>query len=194
MGDEFLRHKLFHPFSQENNLTLGTGLGLSVVHRIVKMLGGTITVKSRVGAGTVVAVSLPVFPPYEERVEDGEFPAQVAALSGLRVDLSRVDASLELTDAIPTPSQLGSISELGLLEIMCRDWLKMEIINSQTSELKADLMIRSDIATEESGKDASTSISPPTVVICRTAVTAHDYASSFVPTRRLPIVEFVSRP
>ena len=37
----------------------GTGLGLSIVKFIVEMLGGTIDVKSTVGAGTVFTITLP---------------------------------------------------------------------------------------------------------------------------------------
>lgn len=55
---EFLKTKLFTPFSQENPLVSGTGLGMSIVRQIVEMLGGEIDVKSEVGHGTEVTVSL----------------------------------------------------------------------------------------------------------------------------------------
>ena len=37
----------------------GSGLGLSIVHSIVDMHGGRVTVDSRPGEGTTVAVALP---------------------------------------------------------------------------------------------------------------------------------------
>lgn len=55
---EFLKTRLFTPFSQENPLVSGTGLGMSIVKQIVEMLGGEIDVKSRLGKGTEVTVSL----------------------------------------------------------------------------------------------------------------------------------------
>ncbi|KAK1043503.1 hypothetical protein LTR74_018421, partial [Friedmanniomyces endolithicus] len=43
---DFLKHRLFTPFAQENNLSVGTGLGLSLVRQLAESLGGTIDVGS----------------------------------------------------------------------------------------------------------------------------------------------------
>jgi signal transduction histidine kinase/CheY-like chemotaxis protein len=56
----FLDSLLFVPFSQEDSLAPGTGLGLSMVHNIVTMLGGDINVQSEVGQGTTVKVIIPL--------------------------------------------------------------------------------------------------------------------------------------
>jgi len=50
--------RLFIPFYTTK--TQGTGLGLAICQRIVKSLGGTIELSSRVGRGTTFAVYLPV--------------------------------------------------------------------------------------------------------------------------------------
>ncbi|KAJ6256085.1 hypothetical protein Dda_9177 [Drechslerella dactyloides] len=50
--------KLFVPFSQENRLSAGTGLGMSIVKQIVDILGWKIDVKSELGVGTDMIVSL----------------------------------------------------------------------------------------------------------------------------------------
>jgi len=49
---------IFQPF--HSSFEKGTGLGLAIVHRIVTDYNGTINVSSRVGAGTIVTVRLPV--------------------------------------------------------------------------------------------------------------------------------------
>jgi two-component system NtrC family sensor kinase len=55
--------KIFEPFFTTKGAEAGTGLGLTLAARIVKELGGTITVESRVGEGTTFTVTLPSAPP-----------------------------------------------------------------------------------------------------------------------------------
>ena len=52
--------RIFIPFFTTKDEGRGTGLGLPVVHGIVTSRGGTITVQSRVGAGSRFVVRLPL--------------------------------------------------------------------------------------------------------------------------------------
>ena len=62
MSEDFIKNKIFKPFSQENNRyskTLnGTGLGLTLVKEIVERMGGTIEVSSEQDKGTTFTVML----------------------------------------------------------------------------------------------------------------------------------------
>jgi len=56
--DEFYRTA-----AAQKKSSLGTGLGLPIVHRLVHELGGAVVLASAVGQGTKVTVELPLAPP-----------------------------------------------------------------------------------------------------------------------------------
>jgi signal transduction histidine kinase/CheY-like chemotaxis protein len=60
MSKDFLRTKLFRAFSQEDDLAEGTGLGMSMVARIVKGWRGKVDVRSSKGQGSIVSVTMPM--------------------------------------------------------------------------------------------------------------------------------------
>ena len=60
MSQEFLTH-IFEPFTQERRPGyeyLGTGLGMSIVSNLVKLMNGTVQVQSELGRGTTFTVRL----------------------------------------------------------------------------------------------------------------------------------------
>lgn len=66
--------QIFEPFFTTRHEQGGTGLGLTMCHRVVTDSGGRLAVKSDVGQGTEFTVDLPIW--NERRVEDvTEWPA-----------------------------------------------------------------------------------------------------------------------
>jgi two-component system sensor histidine kinase/response regulator len=57
------QEKIFRPFHQVDGSLrrryMGTGLGLSIVRKLTSVLGGTVSLQSKPGVGTMVTVSLP---------------------------------------------------------------------------------------------------------------------------------------
>lgn len=107
MSPEFLE-KIFDEFERENNATAsgvqGTGLGMSIVKRLVDMMGGTIDIESTQGVGTSVTLRLDfeVTDPVEE--VDSEEIFEIPA--GRRVLLAD-DNALNREIAVDVLDELG---------------------------------------------------------------------------------------
>jgi signal transduction histidine kinase len=69
---------VFEPFWQAEQTatrkTGGTGLGLSVTRKLARLLGGDVTVASRIGAGTTFLLTLPMKAPAGETVRRRDTP------------------------------------------------------------------------------------------------------------------------
>lgn len=88
MSREFLE-KIYEPFTQErlkgNTESSGSGLGLSIVKRLVDLMGGTIEVKSEPGKGSEFSVYLDF-----ERVDDQEVHTQINTGKDLNLEGKRI--------------------------------------------------------------------------------------------------------
>jgi len=141
MSADYLKYRVFTPFSQEDSYSQGIGLGLSIVQQLTKALGGVIDIRSSVGVGTVVEVCLPVD---VERGQSGLSPTcqllgaprpegQTPLPKGKTICLITPEAYFSMAK-MPTPKPLSSQKRLALVERAIRvnagDSLGMHVIRS----------------------------------------------------------------
>jgi len=91
--DAAILPRIFEPFFTTKEKHKGTGMGLAVVHGIVKDCGGDITVESRIGKGTTCTVVLPLAAANHEMQE-----RMPAAVPGGTECILFVDDEKNLTD------------------------------------------------------------------------------------------------
>ena len=133
ISSTFLKKSLFMPFTQETMLSAGLGLGMSMVRSIVNTLGGAIEVKSELGIGTEVTVSLPLQHPRTPPTSSSTPPtAQYRAPADFNDLLRRLNRADCRTVAIfgfeeSSRSRLSPLSQVkeSLLKYL-RDWFHME--------------------------------------------------------------------
>lgn len=189
MGEDYLRHKLFKPFSQEDELSPGTGLGLSLVKQITSQLRGQIFVESRVGVGTTIAVTLPLEQSpspcgvLRNMPEDArEFEEQVRKLKGLRVRLSGFE-------------QQGCRDERAIVEDICSRWLHLDLVLDQQAQQTApDIVLWSEDALPESFGRIAQLAKTPNVVVCQDALVAYKRFSMYEDAGQGGIFDFISQP
>ncbi|KAK7917468.1 hypothetical protein PG985_011076 [Apiospora marii] len=189
MSQDFLAHDLYKPFAQADQLSAGTGLGLSLVKKLVSSLGGEISVKSQLGVGSAVTVLLPLPSADHELAEHKEeeaFRAQRQMLKGLRVCL---------VGHATTPSESTSNASVGVsaVEKICKGWLGMEVV-SESSGFTPDVIMCVESSLDVTLETQAFAVKPPIVVICPNAVVAHSRTMNSALSDNDQVYEFISQP
>ncbi len=102
--DEKIRNHIFDPFFTTKKTGEGTGMGLSVVHGIIKSFGGRIRLESKTGAGTVFFIYLPLLPDQDSRLA---MEVKAASIGGTEKILLIDDQEFLLQMMSKTLSRLG---------------------------------------------------------------------------------------
>ncbi|TVY79648.1 Peroxide stress-activated histidine kinase mak2 [Fusarium oxysporum f. sp. cubense] len=186
IGQDYLQRGLFKPFSQENDLSPGTGIGLSLVKQIVKQFRGQISIQSQVGVGTTVTVLLPLERPRSPGVPSNflgaqaRFNEQVQDLAGLCV---RIVSSSNHKSALR-----------GTLDHICREWLKLELLAEDDNSRNPDLILWTQDALPAITQYTDSLALIPNVVICQDALAAYERMMDSYAAGWKGVFEFVSQP
>ncbi len=100
MSKEFLQH-IFEPFSQEQSDARsayhGTGLGMSIVKKLVDNMGGTISITSEIGKGSTFVIELPfemASAPEKSKKEEVEKENSIRGLNLMLVEDNELNAEI----------------------------------------------------------------------------------------------------
>ena len=189
---------------EENALAPGTGLGMSLVRSIVTMLGGSIDLRSRVGEGTIVQVSLPLQRPTRSVRSSANKPLSremPKTPRGPRDAIQRAqDESrgckiavygISGTDQILSPREPVNIKARYISQ-----WFGIEIFKGKDPR-EADVVVldeRDLPRVLESDKAAGSEGFPALVVICSTALRRSQAVASSSKKGVNRVVEFISKP
>ncbi|KAJ5512921.1 CheY-like superfamily [Penicillium fimorum] len=206
MSMEYLQSSLFTPFTQEDSLAPGNGLGLSIVHHAVLSMGGHIEVTSLRGRGTEVSIEVPL----------AHVPAQKA------------NASLSEPEPILKMKHVTRGATLGLLELgspdisdrdtilctslekLCKNWFEMDVhilnpLDASFPSCDFYVAVQTDTdsvntweswlsRTQNSSHNNVENRRSPIVVICRSPEAAHLMFVAANQSNHETIVEFISQP
>lgn len=120
MKEEYIKH-LFDPFVQENNAlckttSKGTGLGMSIVKKLVDLMNGNIEIESKVGVGTKITIQLEFMVDQDKEVAITQ-NIDLSLLKGMKVllvedneiNMEIAKSMLENVGVIVTPATNGLI-------------------------------------------------------------------------------------
>ncbi|MFO0937381.1 MAG: PAS domain S-box protein [Gemmataceae bacterium] len=108
---EEVKGKIFEPFFTTKGVGKGTGLGLAVVHGVIKQCGGHISVNSKVGMGTTVNLLFPVAKELAERPATD--PNKFAARGNETVLLVEDEDAVRMIARLSLESQGYKVLEAG---------------------------------------------------------------------------------
>jgi signal transduction histidine kinase len=203
ISPQYLQDGLFTPFSQENPLASGSGLGLSIVRQAVGFLGGSIEIESTQGVGTTLTIRTPLTRSSDE---------SDAASSSSMFSALQSHTQEKTIGFLGFGSSLRSQRDTSLyssLERLCRDWFGLEATNLSPKEGENErydfyLAVQTELDCEDTqGRDLfglsqhlvnRDGSSAPVVVICQSPEEAHRMFVAAKNHDERSDFEFISQP
>ncbi|OKP10448.1 Hybrid signal transduction histidine kinase A [Penicillium subrubescens] len=201
IGTNFLRNGLFAPFSQEDTLAPGSGLGLSIVQKILRSLDGSIEVNSEKDRGTEISIQVPLKLASLPDTSDGS--SSNAAYSLLRKEGS--GKTIGLLGFGSSASSDRDVTLYNALKRVCEDWFHLTVktasLHGNRTPCDFYLMVHTDLDGPDAEENQQFNLHDlngisPLIVICQSPEIAHNmFARTMALKRdRDSIVEFISQP
>jgi len=109
------QENIFDPFSQDDDINKkdqkGTGLGLSIVQKIVKMMGGSVTLKSEVGIGSTFTIYIPDLEVSSKMLKESELHSNFHFNNELILLISEDESNIGLIEAYCKKNELNLVNK-----------------------------------------------------------------------------------
>ncbi|KAL4911207.1 hypothetical protein BDW74DRAFT_142529 [Aspergillus multicolor] len=198
IGAAFLRNGLFTPFSQEDALAPGSGLGLSIVRKALASLHGTIEVSSEKDRGTEITIQVPM----SLVPATSDESSTTAAYRSIRKKAQGKTLGL-----IGFGSSLASERDATLsnsLTRLCEEWFhlsvkKISLNDNPPAACDFYLMVHTDLDDPDAAGNQVLNLNEPSkvsplIVICQSPEAAHRMFAKSQGRNRESIIEFISQP
>ncbi|WP_455058047.1 ATP-binding protein [Jutongia sp.] len=194
MSKEFLEH-IFEPFSREHedisSSYEGTGLGMSIVKRLIDKMEGTIEVESKVGEGSTFTVTLPfeIADASDIRTDDSEL--EQCDLSGVQILLVEDnDLNMEIAETF--------LKDVGAVVTKAFNGQQAVYTFSKAPAYKFDVILMDVMMPVMDGYEATRQIRsmdrPEAKTIPIIAMTANAFAEDVEESRNAGMNEHISKP
>ncbi|KAJ5202923.1 hypothetical protein N7449_005002 [Penicillium cf. viridicatum] len=202
---DYLRDGLFTPFSQEDGLVPGSGLGLSIVRQALVSIGGSIEVKSEKGHGTEVLIEVPLSTAPVADTSDGASSNEAYR----RIRKMSQGKSIGLLGFAPSLVSPRDITLYNCLERLCQDWFHLTVKRVSLSgngnepcdfymTVQTDLDNPSEVQNQSPNiKSAIGGIESgisPLIVICESPEKAHTMFARVANRKGESIIDYISQP
>lgn len=202
ISSDYLQNRLFTPFAQENQLSAGAGLGLSLVKQIIHGLGGRISVESQVGHGTTIRVLIPLrlssprtSPTTVDRQLSIDFTKLLEQLEGVSVTLLGFPDDFGEHQPLIVETGDTQSSPKASLELLCHRFMHLKLIPlSEVPSTPPSLFICAEHALDQIAILNGHARSTPTVVVCDSHLSSHQHTVKFSSPGYPLIRECVSQP
>ncbi|KAJ5712091.1 hypothetical protein N7488_006247 [Penicillium malachiteum] len=196
MEEDFLKKELFTAFSKEDKMSIGNGLGINIVNRIVSSLGGEIQITSQKDVGTEVVTTVTL----DHVLEESSAPETsngIDLLSSTK-DLTRGKS----VGILLHTSSDGDAALLSSIHRLCENWFHMKVELVEPSDLHLGqcdfyISLHESLAIGNRGimpirHRFGDRPKPPVIVICSSPKIAHTLASHN--RKDAGVFEFISQP